>query len=113
MVREKQNILTSQPCLHTLRETRTLTGSHSRQCEYTAHVFTSVRSGRQNATFEVQNRTRDSSTRKLGKNYLVISDMVVKLLALFPFTFFAIIFFEVPIWGTRLSHLKVSSLRRW
>ena len=36
--------------------------------EYTAHVFTSVRLGHrlQNATFEVQERTRDSSTRKFA-----------------------------------------------
>ena len=50
---------------------------------------------------------------RLGKNYLVVSDMVVKLLALFLFTFFAILVFEVPIWSARLGHSKVSSLRKW
>ena len=62
----------------------------------TAHVFTFVRSGRrrQNTSLEVQDRTRDSSIREpstvlelllesscLGKNVLVIPDIVVTLLA--------------------------------
>ena len=50
----------------TFLRSRTPTGSHSRPFEYTAHVLTSVRSGRrrQNAYFEVHARTRDSITRK-------------------------------------------------
>ena len=67
----------------TFLRSQTLTGSHSRQCEYSAHIL------------------------RLGN-----SDMVVKVLALFPFTFFAIKFFEVPMWSTRLSHPKVSNLRK-
>ena len=56
----------------TFLRSRTPTGSHSRQCEYSAHVLTSVRSGRQNATFEVQNRTRDSSIRKFAFGLKII-----------------------------------------
>ena len=46
--------------------------------------------------FKIEREILVLESSRLGKNYLVISDMVVKLLALFPFTFFAIKFFEVP-----------------
>ena len=58
----------------TFLRSRTPTGSssHSRQCEYTAHVFTSVKIECEILVLEIS---------LLGKNYLVISNIVVKLLA--------------------------------
>ena len=47
--------------------------------------------------FKIEGEILVLESSRLGKHYLVISDMVVNLLALFPFTFFAIEFFEVPI----------------
>ena len=98
----------------TFLRSRTPTGSHSRQCEYSAHVFTSVRSGRKTPLlkFKIEREILVLESSRLGKNYLVISDMGVKLFALFPFTFFVIKVFEVPMWSTRLSHPKVSNFRK-
>ena len=58
----------------TFLRSRTPTGSssHSRQCEYTAHVVTSVKIECEILVLEIS---------LLGKNYLVISNIVVKLLA--------------------------------
>ena len=63
--------------------------------------------------FKIEPEILVLESSRLGKNHLVVSDMVVKLLALFLFTFFAILVFEVLIWSTRLNHSKVSSLRKW
>ena len=64
----------------TFMRSRTPTGSHSRQCECTPHVSTSnARSPLLRFKKEREILVLESSC--LGKNYLVISDIVVKLLA--------------------------------